>query len=241
MNNAAKMMMMQRGGDSARSGSPRNEGTRMGYASTLSMDDAEMRRSRDSRGRYMEAEDGPELRSYMGYDLRTLESRFRDRRGREHYDNGRYAPRNGYEEDTTGESDMPRGSLDFEDEGERPKPHLLGRGGTIGFASHDGIKPFDQQTAQEWTRSMRREDGGTGPKWTMDQARSLMTQIGAQGIHPAEFWAVLNAMYSDYCKTLKKFGMDRPEVYAELARAWLDDKDAVPHKAAAYYEHVVKH
>lgn len=171
--------------------------------------------------------------AYGGMRDGGMESRFRDRRGREHYDNGRYAPKNSYGDE---EEEM-RGGEDPEHQ----RPYLLGRGGKIGFESHDDTKPFDQQMAQEWTRSMRREDGGTGPKWTMEQARSLMTQIGAQGIQPAEFWAVLNAMYSDYCKVLKKFGMDRTEIYAELARAWLDDKDAVSDKAAAYYRHVVKH
>ena len=47
--------------------------------------------------------------------------------------------------------------------------------------------------------------------------------------------------YSDYCKVLKKYGVDRAEVYVELAGAFLRDKDAgAKDKLAAYYEHVVE-
>ena len=35
----------------------------------------------------------------------------------------------------------------------------------------------------------------------------------------------MNMMYSDYCAVAKKFGLDRPDFYAELAKAFLNDKD----------------
>lgn len=58
---------------------------------------------------------------------------------------------------------------------------------------------------------------------------------------PVELYAAANMMYSDYCKVLKKYGVDRAEVYVELAGAFLQDKDAgAKNKLAAYYEHVVE-
>jgi hypothetical protein len=39
----------------------------------------------------------------------------------------------------------------------------------------------------------------------------------------------------------RKFGVDRDEFYACMAKAWLEDADAVPDKAAQYYAHVVRH
>ena len=45
----------------------------------------------------------------------------------------------------------------------------------------------------------------------------------------------------DYCKIAKKYGVDRPEYYAELTKAWLEDKDAVPEKAGLYYKYIVEH
>lgn len=199
------------------------------------------------------------------------ESKFRDRRGREHYDNGRYAPKGSAdwmaEDDTRSErsgSEMRRGSTRYEGGGARPgmttrremPSNVIGfesaaamRGAghskpqdeRRGHASEDSGSTFDHETAKEWTQGMKNADGTRGPHWTMDQAKSLMGQVGATDCEPAEFWAVLNSLYSDYSTVLKKFGVDRTEVYAHLAKAWLHDKDAVPDKAAAYYEYVVEH
>lgn len=185
--------------------------------------------------------------SYNGYDM--AENRFRDRTGREHYDNGRFAPsRNAYD-GNQGEYDGP---MDTYGEGARNemRPYLLPRRqmSQIGFDSREGgehqrghsesmSQKLGKDTAMEWARQMENEDGSNGPHWTMEQTR----QLAGNGVDPVEFFAVMNAMYSDYCKVLKKFGIDRPEVYAELAKAWIDDKDAVPNKAAAYYEYIVKH
>ena len=55
-----------------------------------------------------------------------------------------------------------------------------------------------------------------------------------------EFYAVLNAMYSDYSMVLKKYGMSSPEFYADMAKAWLCDKDAKAGKAKLYFEYIVK-
>lgn len=46
-------------------------------------------------------------------------------------------------------------------------------------------------------------------------------------------------MASDYGKTIAKYGMDKPEVWAELANDWLEDADAVDDKAEAYYREIV--
>ena len=56
-----------------------------------------------------------------------------------------------------------------------------------------------------------------------------------------EFYVVLNSLYSDYDQALKKNNASNLELYACLAKSWIEDKDAVPNKAAAYYTYVVKH
>jgi hypothetical protein len=48
-------------------------------------------------------------------------------------------------------------------------------------------------------------------------------------------------MASDYGKVAKKYGVDKADFYADLAKAWLDDKDAVPGKAMIYYDCIVQH
>lgn len=98
---------------------------------------------------------------------------------------------------------------------------------------------MDEGTAMEWLEKMQNADGSRGTKWQYERAEQLMKQVGFQG-DPMEFFVILNAMYSDYCKAAKKFGVDRPDFYAELAKAWLDDPDAEDDKAMLYYEYIVK-
>jgi hypothetical protein len=57
----------------------------------------------------------------------------------------------------------------------------------------------------------------------------------------ADYYALLNAMYTDYCAVAKKYGVDRSEFYFDMARAFLHDDDAVPDKLRVYMEHIAKH
>jgi len=213
-------------------------------------DGPEMRRRRDSRGRYMEMEDDPEMRFYNG-DM--PESRFRDRRGREHYDNGRFAPMRNEGDNS------PEMRMEDTPEMRRAGMYALPRSERIGFMGGDEQRmhsgeyrkqeqrmgktqgqQFDHQTAKEWTEAMHNADGTKGAKWQMEQVKPYMAQTGYKG-EESEFFAVMNAMYSDYCAVMKRFGVDRPEVYAALAKAWLEDKDAVEDKAMMYWECIVEH
>lgn len=187
-----------------------------------------------------------------------MEGRFRDRRGREHYDNGRYAPmRNAYEVDDY--------SPDYRMEGDRMNtigffsPHEIGQeyrsnieynhGDEVGHrqgGKHErgygsgGGKPFDKDTAKEWVHAIK---NGMGPDWTIwtpEETKKFMEQARAD-CDPHEFYAVMNALHSDYYEVAKKYGVERPDFFADMTKAWLEDKDAVKDKAAAYYEYVVKH
>lgn len=109
-----------------------------------------------------------------------------------------------------------------------------------------GMEMLDRETAERWVRSMRNEDSArpTGPRWSMDELKPMAQKFG---IKPdpeneafIEFWAMTNAMYSDYCGVAKKFNITSPEYYGMMALAWKKDKDAVPNKTAMYYEHCVK-
>lgn len=241
-----------------------------------------------------------------------MESRFRDRRGREHYDNGRFAPMRNemeshhwpppyYDVDINRYEYKPEGNYRSEMRGGRGgdrqarnememgwDPYMESgrsemRGGSgmrgggemrmIGFnreenemrmgsdaslpryqemdrmkgneamkggASSHGAPMFDEQTAKEWTSMMKNEDGTKGPHWTIEQAKKVMEQRGLR-CDPYEFWAVLNAIYSDDVAVAKKYGVNKMDYYVDRAVAWLDDKDAQEGKAARYFHHVVKH
>lgn len=108
-----------------------------------------------------------------------------------------------------------------------------------GYSSSQGM-PMTKEMAEEWTRSMRNEDGTKGPHWTMDQVKQVMAQKGIK-YDLAEFYAIMNAMYSDYCAVFKKHGCNNIDLYIDLTAAWLNDQDSVRNKATMYYECVVKH
>lgn len=87
---------------------------------------------------------------------------------------------------------------------------------------------------------MENEDGTKGPHWSFEQAKQVMAQRGIE-CDPAEFWAALNMIYSDYVKVAKKFNVgSNIDFYVDMAKAFLDDKDAGPDKLAKYYQYVVR-
>lgn len=100
--------------------------------------------------------------------------------------------------------------------------------------------PFSRSIAMEWTRDMENSDGTRGPHWNMEQVQQVMEQRGID-CDPVEFFAVLNSIYSDYCAVAKKHGVNKMDFYADLAKAWLEDKDAVEDKAGKYFTYIVRH
>lgn len=101
-----------------------------------------------------------------------------------------------------------------------------------------------RETAMEWVECMENEDPQMphGGKWDDNFLKTMAQKIGVptEGEDFWEFYAMTNAMYSDYSKVLKKYGVTNPACYAELAKAWMHDKDAVDGKTMIYYEEIVK-
>ena len=91
---------------------------------------------------------------------------------------------------------------------------------------------------------MQNADGTTGPHWTMEQTTAVAESMGIQP-NELQRWAwgvTMNMMYSDYYPVAVEFGLNRPEFYAALAKAFLCDKDGPgpEHKLMAYYENIAK-
>jgi len=104
---------------------------------------------------------------------------------------------------------------------------------------------FSRYTAEKWVKGMEPEDRQQprGGKWTPEMIRPIAQKYG---ISPEsdrfwEFYAVMNAIYSDTSMIAREYGITTPDYYAKLAKAWLEDRDAVPNKAEMYYRYVVKH
>ena len=118
--------------------------------------------------------------------------------------------------------------------GEYPQHRQIGfqQGGR---QQEDG-QHLTREQAEQWVQNMRSGDH-RGGKWKFDEIRQYAQNYGVTGEQKViDFFAVMNAMYSDYHKVARKFGVDKTDFYAELAKAFLDDDDAVEGKARVYYE-----
>lgn len=99
---------------------------------------------------------------------------------------------------------------------------------------------FTEADAKAWAARMQNADGTNGPHWTMEQTDTYARAVDAH-VDRDIFWAAMNMTYSDYYGVATKYGLDRAEFYADLAKAFLMDKDAggPDEKIAGYYHGVV--
>lgn len=184
-----------------------------------------MRRRRDSKGRYMGYED------YSGRNGRQIGFSTQNRmRGGQIYQTDtqrRYSP-------VRQTNRMSLYPMDTMDGGTQAKQSMQ-----TGMASIEEYidEPLTIGEAMKWAESLP-----DGPEWKTDEVKQIARSIGApaDGEEFAEFYAVMNALHSDYCKVFQKYGIEDPNLYAELAKAWIDDEDAVPNKSAVYYRFIVE-
>lgn len=99
---------------------------------------------------------------------------------------------------------------------------------------------------EEWKEMLVNEDGSQGEHFKKEQVEQIARQLG---INLEEmggekvFCMAMNMLYSDYCGVAKKYGVDRPEYYADLAKAFLHDKDykgKPEEKLWIYYKAIVE-
>ena len=244
-------MEMRRRRDSRGRYMEEDDDRRMGNDHSTHMDGnygTEMRRRRDSRGRYMEDDVGSRM-AYEGNQgnenayrpwpephippyLDRPESRMRDRNVvniRDYQDKRRI----GFGENRMHHDDRNHDTMEN-------RHHM-------GDAHHTGAyqmtEPMTMEMAQEWVENMQNTDPEhpTGAKWSMESVKPMAMKHGfTTAEKQLEFWAVMNMMYSDYCETAKKHGVSTMDFYADMAKAWMKDKDAVENKTAAYIEYVTK-
>ena len=110
-----------------------------------------------------------------------------------------------------------------------------------GTEEHEDKEGFTKADAKRWTEHMENDDGSKGPHWTLEQATAVANSIGVH-VDPWVWFAALNMEYSDGFDVAQKYGLDRPEYYADLAKAFLFDKDGggPEAKIAGYYHGVVE-
>lgn len=100
---------------------------------------------------------------------------------------------------------------------------------------------FTEDDARRWTEHMENDDGSMGAHWTLEQTTAVANSIGVH-VDPWVWYAALNMEYSDNFEVAQKYGLDRPEYYADLAKAFLFDKDGggPEAKIAGYYHGIVE-
>lgn len=86
---------------------------------------------------------------------------------------------------------------------------------------------FSRKDVETWKSMMRNEDGTRGEHFRKEQVEHACQQTGidCEEFGKDIFCLAMNMMYSDYCKVAKKYGIDTPEFYADMAKAFLRDKD----------------
>jgi hypothetical protein len=106
-------------------------------------------------------------------------------------------------------------------------------------------KMFSHKDMETWKSMMKNEDGTRGVHFCEEQVKRACEQAGIDCEEFGEdvFCLAMNMMYSDYCKVAKKYGVDMPEYYADLAKAFLRDKDfdgKPEEKLYLYYKAIVE-
>lgn len=94
------------------------------------------------------------------------------------------------------------------------------------------------EDAKRWTSKMQNADGTKGCHWTLEQTQDVAKQRNIN-CDPNDFWAAMNMMYSDYCTVARSYSADNQNFYADMAAAFLHDKDAVPGKIVKYLDVIV--
>lgn len=195
------------------------------------------------------------------------DDRYRDNRGREHYENGRFAPmnyQNGYRMDDRYDNRYDNryenryessydnyndgykrvigfGGAEMHYDGPRRMDEMEHRKSELerGHAGYDGYTKIDRRRGEELLRKLKNGDGSTGEHWSYEQTKQVMEQKGIQ-CDPVEFWVSMNMMYSDYYTVAKKLNINNADFYASMAEAFLKDQDAHENKLARYYSIVAK-
>ena len=111
---------------------------------------------------------------------------------------------------------------------------LEGGAGTAAYVRCGTGERLTKDQAAAWVAEMENADGTRGGHWSMEQTEAVRKQRGIE-CDPVMFYAAMNMMYSDYCKAVEKASACSLDLYAYMAKAFLDDEDAAPDKLERYY------
>lgn len=118
--------------------------------------------------------------------------------------------------------------------------HRMAQQRQIGYQQNED-EPMDKQTVMQWVEEMHDGKGLRGGHFTWHQAQQHAMNKGITGQQrQLEFFWAINAMYTDFHTAAEKFGVDKPDFYACLAKLFIEDPDAVDDKVEMYNRCIVK-
>lgn len=97
-----------------------------------------------------------------------------------------------------------------------------------------------------WKEMMKNVDGSRGEHFDMSQCMAVANKLGIsfKEFTEKEFCMTMNMMYSDYCKTVRKYVPEEKHMmfYGDLALDWLEDPDGpeASEKLACYFRKIVE-
>ena len=103
---------------------------------------------------------------------------------------------------------------------------------------------FDEEHARYAVEDMENEDGTKGPHWTVEETTSVANQMGinlkSEKHNKWDWFVAMNMIYSDFYKAVVAMtGSANTKYFAELAKAWLCDKDISEGKMWHYYVYIM--
>lgn len=132
-------------------------------------------------------------------------------------------------------------SMHHDKDYEKQSDNTIPMQGYLGIAySVDNYNKLSKKQAENWTKSMKNENGSKGARWSFEEVQNVMRQQNVN-CDPIEFYVVMNMLYSDYGAVFKKHDVATIQFYVDMAKAFLEDEDAVKNKLEQYYRYVVKH
>jgi hypothetical protein len=81
---------------------------------------------------------------------------------------------------------------------------------------------------EKWKHSLENADGTRGEHFKKEHLEPIIRREGIDVERMGGmdvFGITVNMMYADYCKVAKKFGVNHPEFYVDMAKGFLEDKD----------------
>lgn len=103
---------------------------------------------------------------------------------------------------------------------------------------------FDEEHARYAVEEMENEDGSKGPHWTVEETTSIANQMGinlrSEKHNKWDWYVAMNMIYSDFYKAVVAMtGSTNTKHFAELAKAWICDKDIEEGKMWHYYVYLM--